>query len=210
LPAHNTFRITGSRLVVDRHFHASRPDLTDSPQHPRRTFINAPKSLIPGVTIKELSIDVAISHVEGYDTHRVNVADAVELILFARAFGIPTLESMACDHIEKQLERSFKFDGLADAVRELYEGFREAPCYGIGNEVVEVVTGVAAKVCSRRLADLHSDPAFKLLRKDFPRLTDDMLDAIAVAEESERYGKQVKAEGRDSVRPQDSPQEGLE
>jgi hypothetical protein len=118
---------------------------------------------------------------------------------------------MACSHIEKQLERSFKVDGFADAIRGLYEGFSEDRRCDIGNEVVEVVTCVVARVCSRRLAVLQLDPAFRMLRRDIPRLTEAILDALAVAEESERDKKQVmKAEEQDSVPPQDSPQELLE
>ena len=165
--------------------------------------MKAPDYLVPGVTIKQQSIYTAIGHIEGSETPRVNVADAIELILFARAFRISTLEFMACNHIENQLERSFKFDGLADAVRGLYE------C-DTGNEVVRVVACVAARVCSRRWEMLRLDPAFMLLRRDFPQLMDDMMDARAVADESERYGKQVKAEEHDSVPPRDSPQELLE
>lgn len=190
--------------------HISGQDLADRPQHSRSSIIKAPKFISPGVTIKHQSIYTAINHIESYATPRLNVADAIELILFARAFRISTLEFMACDHIEKQLERYFKVDGFADAIRGLYEGFSEDRRRDIGDEVVEVVTCVVARVCSRSLAALRLDPAFRMLRRDVSRLTEAILDALAVAEESERYGKQVKAEEQDFVAPQDSPQELLE
>jgi len=167
--------------------------------------IKAPLFIIPGVTIKQQSIDAAIGHLHGEDADSDDVADAVELILLARALGIPTLELQASKTIEEQLERCFEIDGLAAAVRELYEAFREDIYCAIGNDVVAVVTRIAARVCSRRLAVLRSDAAFTLLRRDVPQLTEDMLDAVA--DENERYRNEVKSEEQGSVPPQDAPQE---
>jgi len=182
----------------------------DSPQHPRSTMIKAPRFLVPGVTIKQLSIDEAISHLHGYETHSVNVADAVELLLFARTFGIPTLKITARGHIEEQLERSFDSDGLADVVRELYAGIRDDTCCEIGNDVVKSVISIVARCCGRRWGTLRSDPAFKLLCNDFPALTMDILNAVADEDERRMHEKAVKAEEQGMILPQGSPQELVE
>jgi hypothetical protein len=87
--------------------HISEQDPANSSQHPRSSVIKAPKFIVPGVTIDQHSIDAAIAHLHGYNAPSSNVADAVKLILLARALGIPTLETIACRHIEEALERSF-------------------------------------------------------------------------------------------------------
>jgi len=171
-------------------------------------MIKAPVFIVPGVTVKQQSIDAAIAHLHGEAVQSDDVTDAVELILLARAFGIPTLELQASKNIEEQLERSFKIDGLAAAVRGLYEAYSEDPYCLVGNDVVAVVARVAARVCSRRFAVLRSDPAFTLLRRDFPQLTEDILEAVA--DGLEKNGKEVKSEKQGSVPPKDSPQEALE
>lgn len=163
---------------------------------------------MPGTTIKQQSVDTAIGHLHGEDFKSDDLTDAVELILLARAFGIPSLEVQASKTIEQQIEHSFKTIDLAAAVRELYEGFREEPQCAIGNDVVSVVTGMAARVCRKRMAVLRTDAAFMLLLKDFPQLALDILEAVA--DEDEGQGKEAKSEEQDSIIPQNSPQELLE
>jgi hypothetical protein len=189
---------------VKKPTYISGQDLANSCQHPRSTVIKAPKFIVPGVTITQHSIDAAIAHLHGYNAPSGNAADAVELILLARAFGISTLEVIACGHIEKALERSFKVEGLADAVREFYGAYREDPFCDVGNDVVGVVIGVVARCCRKRWGILRAGPGFRLLCKDFPELMEDILDVVA--EEDERGGKVVKAEEL----PQDSTQEFAE
>ena len=169
--------------------------------------MKAPRFIVPGVTIKQHSIDAAIAHLHGYNAPDADVADAVELILLARAFEIPALQVIACGYIEKQLDRSFAIDGLADAVRELYEAFREDPYCAVGNDVVGVVIGIAARYCGRKWDVLRWDPAFKSLCNDSPSLTMDILNAVADENERSMHGMGVKVERQGTMPPQDSPQE---
>jgi hypothetical protein len=169
--------------------------------------VKAPRFIVPGVTIKQHSIDAAIAHLHGYNAPGADVADAVELILLARAFEIPALQVIACGYIEKQLDRSFAIDGLADAVRELYEAFREDPYCAIGDDVVGIVISIAAKYCGRKWDVLRSDPAFKILCNDMPSLTMDILNAVADENERCMHGMEVKSEKQGTIPPQDSPQD---
>lgn len=173
-------------------------------------MIKAPKSIVPGVTIKQQSIDVAIKHFHGEEPQNYDVGDAVELILLAKAFEIPTLELQASKHIEQQIERSFNMDGLAAAIRELYEELREDPNCAIGNEVVVVVVEIVARVCRRRLTALRKDPAFLVLLKQFPRFGLDILAAVADEDEVYFYRNEIKTEEQGDIPLQDSPQEALE
>jgi hypothetical protein len=86
-------------------------------------------------------------------------------------------------------------------VREFYGTYRQDPFCAVGNDVVGVVIGIAARCCRRRWVVLRSDPGFKLLCKDFPQLMEDILDAVA--DEDEKYGKEVKVEGQGTNPPQE-------
>jgi hypothetical protein len=112
---------------------------------------------------------------------------------------------VACGHVEEALERTLKTEGLADGIRELYDGLSDDPHCAVGNDVVEVVISIFARCCRKRWALLRTDAAFKLLCKDFPQLLMDILDVVADEDE-----KQVKVEEKGSVPPQDSPRELLE